>query len=235
MSEAIAEPVADEAAVADEPVVDEPVAEAAEETTPDWRNDPEIRDYLDNEVDARLEARLAQWNANGQRGEQPTAANEDTELDFFAEDAGAKFDAYMQKREEGLIGQFKELVSPMLAAYEREAQREGSELIKDVFESLDVGGDYDKTAATDLFHAYKAESVAKYGETPRALEHAAERAARRQREIEDVAEKRGVEAYKNHMKTLSGAQREGDVRQAGQSIPGEYSDENDVATNWRPS
>lgn len=237
MSEPIAEPVADEAAVAAaEPVAEtEPVVEAAPETATDWRSDPEALAFLESEVDARLEARLAQWNANGQAGAQPTAENEPQGIDFFADDAGDQFSKFMQQREEAMLGKFEQIVSPMLSAYQREQEREGSELIKDTLEAIDVGGDFDREAATELFHLYKGESIERYGQTNRALEHAAERAARRQRAIEETAEKRGAEKYKNHMETLGGAPHESGVRQAGQTIPLEGGDEYTIAANFRPS
>ncbi|HEY8776323.1 MAG TPA: hypothetical protein VIM33_07570 [Gaiellaceae bacterium] len=121
------------------------------------------------------------------------------------------------------LAQVGELVQPLVQAQEAQVQADSEQLVSSALDSVDVGGEFDKALATDLFHVYKGLAVAEHGETIEALNLAAQMAATRAMQAAGSAEEPSpVDAA-----PASAAPPAPYVR-------GEVVDELTIATNWKP-
>jgi hypothetical protein len=247
MSEAIAEP----AAAGDELSVGtrrrspgrtssarsrSPVADAAG-GQPEWANSPQFKEAIASEADAIFNARWEQFMGEIQQGGGEPAQAEQGDgqinLDPFDDNFGQNLAQFLTTQQQQMLGQFQQTLSPVLQTYQQQNEEQGREVLKDAIGSVDVGGDFDRDAATQAFALFRDSAVEKYGVSNRALEHAAEQAARFVHQIESKAGQAAVERYKNELSAVGGAPRDAAAGTAGVSQQSfEGGDEMSIAARW---
>jgi hypothetical protein len=170
---------------------------------------PEIQQWLDQEVEARITGVLTglagQLEPQQQQGQQFAGQQQpgEVQLDPFDDNFG-------QNLTQTIAQAVQQAISPVTQQIGQQQHQqqtaEAQERLRDIYSDIKTReGEFTVEAAEALFPLYQQEAISRYGMTPRAAEYAAQQSAAYIRSIEQAAEKRGEERYKNQLSTLAGA------------------------------
>jgi len=149
--------------------------------------------------------RAAYEQAQQQQYQQQQSQQEQSQpIDFFADDAQAQVDAFVQQR-------IQQAIQPFAAWQQEQQLGEGEDRALDILEDLVAkDGDFlnnEKafTTARALADVYFREEVQRHGYGPEAAEAALVRAAGEVREYEKTVRETALNQHANQLKTLTGA------------------------------
>jgi hypothetical protein len=167
-----------------------------------------------------------------QLGQMLPAQSEPTLDDYLGDPYDSNYNdnlaAVIAAGNEYTLAQVGELVQPLVQAQDERTQAESEQLVSSALDAVDVGGEFDKTLATDLFHVYKGLAVAEHGETVEALNLAAHMSATRAMQAAGSVEREPAP---------TDAPTDAASASAAPPVPyvrGEVVDELTIATNWKP-
>jgi hypothetical protein len=195
--------------------------EAAAE--PEGQDQAAFEQWLGDELDARLNARLAQFQGQPQGVQpqpQPGQQGFDwSSIDPYSEDFGSQLGQGIQATIQGALDQALSPVTQTLQQQQEQAAiQSGEALAQDMIsDEISRNGDFasdpegnqpSKQLVRPLAEVFMPQAVQRYGQTSRAAETAIEQAAQVVRQIERVAAEAALRKDQNHLATLAGAQTE---------------------------
>ena len=140
--------------------------------------------------------------------------------DPLADDAGQQLVGLLGQRDEYLLGRFQEMLGPVVSHTREQLTQEAESRAMDVLVDIEAregefGGDNGRQIARVLADSYFPQAAERYGNSPRAAEHALSEAASALRSYEKAVSERAVNQFKASLKGVAGAPFELGVESTG--------------------
>lgn len=215
-----------EAAVADAPVVESAPAESA--AAESFAISPEEWEAMQTgwqQTQAGMSQLAAYLQSQGQQQPYEEPAQEFS-LDPLDDNYGEQLASFLQARDEALMGQFQQMLQPLVQANQQARIHDGMEQLRDIFyDDAQQHGEFaeGETAfemALALGRTLYGEAAQRFGDGDRAAEAAFGQAIQTLRERDKAIGEAAVERYKNEIATLAGAPREPGASGVGTQVIG---------------
>lgn len=201
-----------DAAVADAAVAESAPAEPAAESFAISPDEWEAMQTGWQQTQAGMSQLAAYLQSQGRpQFEEPA---QEFSLDPLDDNYGEQLVSFMQARDEALMGQFQQMLQPLVQANQQARIHDGMEQLRDIFhDDAQQHGEFaeGETAfdmALALGRTFYDEAAQRYGAGDRAAEAAFGQAIQTLRARDKAIGESAVERYKNEIATLAGAPRE---------------------------